>query len=99
MEKSIKQMLLEYIREHPFDFGNTTAENVMDFIFNAYLDIQHGDPEEIKQGFQALNQLIDRKPVEEAQEIFTTVCELCVLHEKRALTDGFRLGLALAEAL
>ena len=99
MQKKITQALLEYLNTHSFDYGDNPAESVLDFLWLAYFDIQRGDPEDIKQGFRALDRFFEDKSFEEVKYVFDIVCNLCLAYEKRAFIDGLQLGAKLAMEL
>ena len=39
-----------YLRNHPFDPGNSDAETVLDQIYHAYAESHESDPPEISEG-------------------------------------------------
>lgn len=92
MQKKITQALLDHIKTHSFNYGDNPAESVLDFLWLAYFDIQRGDPEDIKQGFHALDKFFEDKSFEEVKYVFDIVCNLCLAYEKRAFIDGLYLG-------
>lgn len=99
MQKKITQALLEHIERHPFDYGDNPAESALDFLWLAYFDIQRGDPEDMKQGFRALDRFFEGKSFEDVQYVFDIVCNLCTAYENRAFIDGLQLGAKLAMEL
>ena len=99
MQKKITQALLDHIKTHRFDYGDNPAESVLDFLWLAYFDIQRGDPEDIKQGFRALDQFFEDKSFEDVKYVFDIVCNLCLAYEKRAFIDGLQLGAELMREL
>ena len=99
MQRKIAQALLDHIKTHSFNYGDSPAESVLDFLWLAYFDIQRGDPEDIKQGFRALDKFFEGKTFEDVQYIFDIVCNLCTAYEKRAFIDGLQLGAKLAMEL
>jgi len=99
VQRKIAQALLDHIKTHSFNYGDSPAESVLDFLWLAYFDIQRGDPEDIKQGFRALDKFFEGKTFEDVQYIFDIVCNLCTAYEKRAFIDGLQLGAKLAMEL
>ncbi len=99
MQKKITQALLDHIKMHHFDYGDNPAESVLDFLWLAYFDIQRGDPEDIKQGFRALDRFFEDKSFEDVKYVFDIVCNLCLAYEKRAFIDGLQLGAELMREL
>ena len=92
MQKKITQKLLDHIKTHPFDYGDTPAASVLDFLYLAYCEIDRGDSEEIKQGFAEIDPYFEEKSFDEVQRLFSCICKLCNAYEKRAFTEGLQLG-------
>jgi len=99
VQKKITKALLKHIKTHNFNYGDVPADSVLDFLWLSYFEIQRADPEDIMQGFQALDQFFEGKSFEEVKNVFDIVCSLCTAYEKRAFTDGLQFGVQLMQEL
>ena len=58
----IATRLNAYIQSHPFDAGDSGCETVLEQLYQAYIQSHEGDPEEIKEGFQELEEFLGSLP-------------------------------------
>ena len=77
----------------------TTNQNLLDLLYEAYNDTTGMDNAEIKADFERLYQLMNGKPLQEIDEIIYTVCTLCRDHEKAGFVEGVKVGMRLAREL
>ena len=77
----------------------STNQNLLDLLYEAYNDTTGMDNEEIKADFEELYQLMNGKPLQEIDEIIYTVCTLCRDHEKAGFVEGVKVGMSLAREL
>ena len=77
----------------------STNQNLLDLLFDAYNDTTGMDNEEIKADFEELYQLMNGKPLQEIDEIIYAVCTLCRDHEKTGFIEGVKVGIGLAQEL
>ena len=77
----------------------STNQNLLDLLFDAYNDTTGMDNEEIKADFERLYQLMNGKPLKEVDEIISAVCTLCRDHEKAGFVEGVKVGIGLAQEL
>ena len=77
----------------------STNQNILDLLFDAYNDTTGLDNEEIKADFERLYQLMNGKPLQEVDEIIYAVCTLCRDHEKAGFIEGFKVGIGLGQEL
>ena len=73
----------------------STNQNLLDLLFDAYNDTTGMDNEEIKADFEKLYQLMNGKPLNEIDEIIYAVCTLCRDHEKAGFIEGVKVGMSL----
>ena len=99
MSHTIAQALREHLKDRQFDYGDTPAHSVMEFLYIAYSEISRSDPKEINEGFAALEQFFEGRCTEESTEMFSIICNLCLAYEQRAFTDGLQLGAQLLSQL
>ena len=77
----------------------STNQNILDLLYDAYNDTTGMDNEEIKADFERLYQLMNGKPLQEIDEIIYTVCTLCRDHEKTGFIEGVKVGIGLGQEL
>ena len=77
----------------------TTNQNLLDLLYEAYNDTTGMDNAEIKDDFEKLYQLMNGKPLQEVDEIIYAVCTLCRDHEKAGFVEGVKVGIGLGQEL
>ena len=77
----------------------STNQNLLDLLFDAYNDTTGMDNEAIKADFERLYQLMNGKPLNEIDEIIYAVCTLCRDHEKAGFIEGVKVGIGLGQEL
>lgn len=77
----------------------STNQNLLEMLFDAYNDTTGMDNEAIKADFEELYQLMNGKPLQEIDEIIYAVCSLCRDHEKAGFVEGVKVGIGLGQEL
>ena len=77
----------------------STNQNILDLLYEAYNDSTGMDNEAIKADFEKLYRLMNGKPLQEIDEIIYAVCTLCRDHEKAGFIEGVKVGIGLAQEL
>ena len=77
----------------------STNQNILDLLYDAYNDTTGMDNEAIKADFEKLYQLMNGKPLQEIDEIIYAVCTLCRDHEKAGFVEGVKVGIGLGQEL
>ena len=77
----------------------STNQNILDLLFDAYNDTTGMDNEAIKADFEELYQLMNGKSLQEIDEIIYAVCTLCRDHERAGFVEGVKVGMSLAREL
>ena len=77
----------------------STNQNLLDLLYDAYNDTTGMDNEEIKADFEELYRLVNGKPLKEIDEIIYAVCTLCRDHERAGFVEGVKVGIGLAQEL
>ena len=77
----------------------STSQNLLDLLYDAYNDTTGMDNEAIKADFERLYQLMNGKPLKEVDEIIYAVCTLCRDHEKAGFVEGVKVGIGLGQEL
>ena len=77
----------------------STNQNILDLLYDAYNATTGMDNEAIKADFEELYQLMNGKSLQEIDEIIYAVCTLCRDHEKAGFIEGVKVGMSLAREL
>ena len=77
----------------------STNQNLLEMLFDAYNDTTGMDNEAIKADFEKLYRLMNGKPLQEIDEIIYAVCTLCRDHERAGFIEGVKVGINLAKEL
>ena len=77
----------------------STDQNILGLLFDAYNDTTGMDNEAIKADFEELYRLMNGKPLQEVDEIIYAVCTLCRDHEKAGFIEGVKVGIGLGQEL
>lgn len=77
----------------------STNQNLLEMLFDAYNDTTGMDNEAIKADFEKLYQLMNGKPLQEIDEIIYAVCTLCRDHERAGFIEGVKVGIGLGQEL
>ena len=77
----------------------STNQNLLDLLYEAYNGTTGMDNEEIKADFEKLYRLMNGKPLQEIDEIIYAVCTLCRDHEKAGFVEGVKVGIGLGQEL
>lgn len=77
----------------------STNQNILDLLYEAYNDTTGMDNEAIKADFERLYQLMNGKSLNEIDEVIYAVCTLCRDHEKAGFVEGVKVGIGLGQEL
>ena len=89
---SIAQALYAYIKATPLTFDDGDADSVLELLYNAYVNTQGSDPEEIKAKFATIEECLCEVSLDMNNYVFAAVCDLCMAFEKKGFMDGITLG-------
>ena len=92
MDKTIAQLFSQHIATQPFHLSDTDAASVLELLYITYTESLGRDPEEIDRGFRNLGAHLEQLPLDENNDIFAIICDLCNAYEKRAFLDAIKLG-------
>ena len=95
----IANRLNTYIQSHPFDAGDSSCETVLEQLYQAYAESHESDPEEIGDGFKALEGFLCVLPLDDNNAVFNLCCRLCSAYERKAFLDGLQYGAQLMREL
>ena len=77
----------------------STDQNILDLLYDAYNDTTGLDNAAIKADFEELYRIMNGKPLQEVDEIIYAVCTLCRDHEKAGFIEGVKVGIGLGQEL
>ena len=77
----------------------STNQNILDLLFDAYSETTGLDNAAIKADFEELYRIMNGKPLQEIDEIIYAVCTLCRDHEKAGFIEGVKVGIGLGQEL
>ena len=95
----ITQQLKAYIETHPFDPGTSECQTVLEQLYQAYFESHESDPPEIKEGFTQLGDFLETLPMDDNNNIFSLICQLCIAFDHKAYIDGLQTGAHLINEL
>ena len=98
MDKIAKR-LKDYIDTHPFDSGDSDCETVPDQLYQAYAESHESDPQEIRNSFKEVDELLGALPLDDNNAVFNLCCSLCTAYERKAFQDGVQYGAHLMKEL
>lgn len=95
----IAKKLKAYIEAHPVHAGDGEGTTVLDQLYLAYAESHESDPEEIRSGFQELEEFLCVLPLADNNAVFNLCCSLCSAYERKAFLDGLQYGAHLLSEL
>ena len=89
---NIAKRLTSYMDKHPIDLGDTDCETVLDQLYQAYAESHESDPQEIRDGFKELDDLLRDLSLDDHNAVWNLCCQLCTAYEHKAFLDGLQYG-------
>ena len=89
---NIAKRLKAYMDKHPIDLGDTDCETVLDQLYKAYAESHESDPQEIRDGFKELDDLLRDLSLDDNNAVWNLCCQLCTAYEHKAFLDGLQYG-------
>lgn len=93
------QQLRKAIDQDPPNFGDCEAQSALEMLYTAYAENNEHRTEECNVALLALDARLSDLPVAISNPIFEKVCVLCSSYERSGFTDGFKLGVHMANEL
>jgi len=97
--KEYLQKLSAHIAEYPPDIHSDGGDTILDALFRAYCESAGTDNENVQQGYDALQQLLQCLPAQDVNTIIDTVNDLCWEHDRLGFINGFKIGMRLEQEL
>jgi hypothetical protein len=94
---SIAAAFQKHINTHDRPISNST--DIMEAIYVTYSELEDRDPEDIRQGFCALEEHLEKLSLDDNNAVFSLICHLCISYERKAFLDGLRFGAYLMQDL
>ena len=98
MEEYLRK-LSSYVAEHPPDMNSDDVHTILDALFWAYCESAGADNENVQQGYDTLQQHLQRLPSQDVNTIINTVNDLCWEHDRLGFINGFKMGMRLEQEL
>ena len=98
MEEYLRK-LSAYVAEHPPDIHSDDVHTILDALFWAYCESAGADNENVQQGYNTLQQQLQRLPAQDVNTIINTVNDLCWEHDRQGFINGFKMGMRLEQEL
>ena len=89
----------DYLLPHPFNSGDSDCATVLDQLYQAYADSHESDPQEIRDAFAQLGDLLEDLPLVDNDMLFGLICRLCIAYDQKAYRDGLQYGAHLMSEL
>ena len=93
------QALRKAIDQTPPNVGDGDTQSALKVLYAAYAENNEHRTEECNAAWLALDVRLSDLPVAISNPIFEKVCALCSCHERNGFTDGFKLGVHMANEL
>jgi len=98
MEEYLQKLRI-YITEHPPDIHSDDVHAILDALLWAYCESAGADNENVQQGYDTLQQHLQRLPAQDVNIIIDTVNDLCWEHDRLGFINGFKIGMRLEQEL
>ena len=98
MEEYLRK-LRAYVAEHPPDIHSDGVHTILDALFWSYCESAGTDNENVQQGYNTLQQHLQRLPAQDANTIINTVNDLCWEYDRLGFINGFKMGIRLEQEL
>lgn len=92
------QALRKSIDQSPPNFDGN-AQSALEMLYTAYAENNEHETAECNAAFLALDAILSDLPLATTDPIFDKVCVLCSCHERSGFTEGFKLGVHMANEL
>ena len=96
MEEYLRK-LSSYVAEHPPDIHSDDVHTILDALFWAYCESAGTDGENVQQGYDTLQQQLQRLPTQDVNAIINIVNDLCWEHDRQGFINGFKMGMRLEQ--
>ena len=91
--------LRKAIDQNTPSFCDNTNQSVLEMLYAVYANQNDHESAECNAGFLALDELLSNLPLTTTDPVFDKVCALCSCYERSGFTDGFKLGVHMANEL
>ena len=89
---NVAKRLAAYMDKHPINLGDTDCETVLNQLYQAYAESHESDPQEIRNGFKELDDLLGDLSLDDNNAVWNLCCQLCTAYEHKAFIDGLQYG-------
>ena len=98
MEEYLRK-LSTYVAEQAPDIHLDDVHTILDALFWADCESAGADNENVQQGYDTLQQQLQRLPAQDVNVIINIVNDLCWEHDRQGFINGFKMGMRLEQEL
>lgn len=91
MKRNYCRTLSELLQNEEF-MNNEESHSILEAIYNVYFENQGYPDGLIREYYQDFDQLTDQLSPTQKDRIHSSVADLCTEYERKAFTDGFKMG-------
>ena len=89
------QRLTDHLVSRPSAFRDWDTDSMLGFLYFCYTEDHPLDTDEVRQCLKKLGPILDGLPLEDSNELFRNITELCAASEQAAFEEGVKVGAAL----
>lgn len=93
------EKLKSFLAENPPAFEDDDVHSFIELLYKCYMEGNTGLEPQAKDYFRRLDDMLRSLTLEENNNVFYLVCDLCILHERVAFKEGVLAGYSLASEL
>ena len=97
--KEYVKVLEEYAQQHVTSDSCTHAATVLGRLYCCYHETNYVDTESVRARFAAMDSILDRLDMEQADQVIYEACGLCNIIQKNAFQEGVLVGVKLYREL
>lgn len=80
-------------------YGEEDVNSVLEMLYSVYREKQCSDPQEVKDCFAQLDEVLCKLTLREYDKVWNAACGLCSVAEKVAFLEGIRVAQPLRQSL
>lgn len=94
-----KEIIKEYLAAHEPDYGSSDIHSLLELLYYCYTEYNPIDNAKIRAEFSGLEAMLGKLTLAESDQVFYTICRICIETERLAFMEGLRVGLRLKEEI
>ena len=97
--KPYSQAIEDYLSAHEPDYGSSDIHSLLELLYHCYTEYNPIDNAKIRAEFSGLEAMLGKLTLAESDQVFYTLCRICIETERLAFMEGLRVGLRLKEEI